>query len=110
VLADREQVPLSEEHAVVFFQCVRELLFNVLKHAGTDRATVQVTVEEQGGVRLSVHDRGRGFSPDALRRATEPGHLGLFAVRERMESIGGRMAIHTALGHGTTVTLSLEER
>lgn len=105
VQSDRQQVPLSEERAVPVFQCVRELLFNVLKHAGVDRATVRVAVDDQGDVRVAVEDRGKGLDPDALRRAAEPGHLGLFAVRERMEAIAGRVEFASPDGSGTVVTL-----
>jgi PAS domain S-box-containing protein len=103
--ASCEQVPLSEEQAVLVFQCVRELLFNVLKHAGVSRATVRCDTA-QGEVRVAVEDRGKGMSPEAMRR-TEPGHLGLFAVRERMEAMGGRLEIDSGPGRGTTVTIVL---
>jgi len=107
VECEREHVPLSEEHAVLMFQCVRELLFNVLKHAGVDRATVRVAVEPDGAVQVAVEDRGNGLDAGALRRAGEPGHLGLFAVRERMEAIGGGMDVTSISGKGTTVTITL---
>lgn len=104
---DVDQVSLSEERAVLVFQCVRELLFNVLKHAGVDRATVQLVTDSSGELRVAVRDRGRGMSEDASRRAAEPGHLGLFAVRERMESVGGRVEVSSTVGKGTIVTLCL---
>jgi signal transduction histidine kinase len=102
------QVPLSEEQAVLVFQCVRELLFNVLKHAGVSEATLRCAVD-RGDVRVAVEDRGKGMDADALTRAAEPGHLGLFAVRERMEAMGGRLEIESAPGRGTTVTVVLPQ-
>jgi len=107
VRADCQRVPLPEDLAVMLFQAVRELLFNVLKHAGVDRATVTVTVEPAGDVRVVVADRGKGLSADAMRRAYTPGHLGLFSVRERLESFGGYVDIVSAPGQGATVTLWL---
>ncbi|ALA59169.1 PAS domain S-box protein [Nitrospira moscoviensis] len=107
VQSDDRPTALSEEQAVLLFQSARELLMNVLKHAGVDRATVRLTVRESEEVRLSVEDRGKGLGPRALQRASEPGHLGLFAVRERMEAMGGRLEVASSPGEGTTATLVL---
>ncbi len=107
VRTDAEHVPLSEEQAVLVFQCVRELLFNVLKHAGVQQAMVQVLTGGLGEVRVIVRDRGQGMSEDHSRRDAQPGHLGLFAVRERMASVGGRAEVSSNLGEGTSVTLCL---
>jgi len=101
-----EQVPLSEEQAVLVFLCVRELLINVLKHAGIDRATVRCAVDEQE-VRITVTDGGKGFNVDAVQQPVEPGHLGLGSVRERIESLNGRVDVVSAIAEGTRVTLVL---
>lgn len=107
VQAEKDSIALSEEQGVLLFQSVRELLINVLKHAGVDRATVRLTVEGDEEVRVSVEDRGKGLSPDAIQRAAEPGHLGLFAVKERMETMDGHLDIVSQADEGTTVTLVL---
>jgi CheY-like chemotaxis protein len=99
-------VPLAEEQAVVVFQAVRELLFNVMKHAAVDQATVTVALDDEV-VRVAVVDKGKGLSPDAARRSAEPGHLGLVSVRERIQAMGGRVEIESVPGQGTTVTLVL---
>jgi glucose-6-phosphate-specific signal transduction histidine kinase len=41
----QEQVPLPDDQSVLLFQSVRELLINVAKHAGTDRAIVSLRVD-----------------------------------------------------------------
>ena len=107
VRVNREEVALPVDRAVFLFQSVRELLFNVLKHAGVDRATVTLTAGEDGSVSVSVIDRGKGLSADAMQRAAQPGHLGLFSVRERMEAMGGRVDVASTPGLGTTVTIVL---
>jgi len=107
VRTDRDSVPLPEEQAVVVFQAVRELLFNVLKHAGIDQATVTVTVVNEDLLRLVVTDYGKGCTPEALQRSFEPGHLGLISVRERFHAMRGRVEVVSRLGKGTTVTLEL---
>jgi PAS domain S-box-containing protein len=107
VQADGASIPLAEEQAVVVFQAVRELLFNVMKHAGVGGATVTVTLNEDGFLRVAVADRGKGFSSDALQRSAQPGHLGLVSVRERFRAMGGRVDVESRPGQGTTVTLCL---
>lgn len=107
VEARTASVPLPEEQAVVVFQAVRELLFNVMKHAGVDHATVTVALDENDILRVAVTDRGNGSTPEALQRSAQPGHLGLISVRERFRAMGGRVDVESQPGQGTTVTLVL---
>jgi CheY-like chemotaxis protein/two-component sensor histidine kinase len=106
--ADIPALALSEDHAVLLFQSVRELLINIAKHADTGHATVGLH-GEQGRIRVVVRDEGRGFdlsstsetSPTALAR------FGLFSIRERMKALGGSYDIVAAPGRGCTVALTL---
>ena len=97
-------VDLSEEHAILVFQSVRELLMNIVKHAGTTHATLTVDLA-QGVLVVTIQDRGRGFDPSAEPSTTEP-HFGLFSIRERMEAVGGTLSLTSVLGEGTTAKLS----
>lgn len=106
VEAHCDAVKLPEDHAVLLFQSVRELLFNVLKHAEVDRATVSLHATDEGLV-LSVVDRGKGLDAEGLRRSAEPGHFGMLAVRERMEAMGGWLKLESEPGAGTRVELGL---
>jgi PAS domain S-box-containing protein len=92
--------PASEIRASLYRIC-QEAITNVAKHAGASR--VEVLLEEaDGGVRVRVADDGRGFrpTPDEL---PEPGHLGLTAMRERAELLGGTLNVKSAPGEGTVV-------
>jgi PAS domain S-box-containing protein len=98
-------VNLSEEHAILVFQSVRELLMNIVKHAGTTHATLTVDLA-QGVLVVTIQDRGRGFDPSAEPSTTEP-LFGLFSIRERMEAVGGDISLTSVPGEGTTARLSL---
>jgi PAS domain S-box-containing protein len=98
--------PLSEDHTTMLFQCVRELLFNVLKHSGTDRASVRMRDDGQGKLEIIVHDDGVGCDPVAIRES-KGDKFGLFSIRERMEAIDGWMELQSQPGAGTTVTLGV---
>jgi signal transduction histidine kinase len=93
----------NEDHRVFLFQAVRELLFNVVKHADVDHATVALTDEDDQMV-IRVEDEGCGFDPDAI--ASDDGvHFGVQSIRERLELFGGRLEIDSAPEEGTCATV-----
>jgi hypothetical protein len=82
--------------------CVGEALRNVRQHAGTGRADVCVA-GGAGWAVVKVTDRGRGFDPDAV----PPSRRGIReSITGRMVAAGGRAAITSRPGTGTTVTVS----
>lgn len=108
VETDREHIALPEDHAVLLYQSVRELLFNILKHAGVNQAVVTVGMVPPMNVQITVADRGNGFSPVSEKpEVTSTGRFGLFSIYERMLVIGGKLDIDSKIGQGTRVTLTL---
>ena len=82
--------------------CVGEALRNVERHAGTGQAEVTVT-GGAGWAVVKIIDRGRGFDP----AATAPSRRGIReSITGRMLAAGGRAAIASRPGAGTTVTVS----
>ena len=98
---DRLQSEPTKELRVILYRITQEALANVRKHA--EASKVRVILEERdGGYLVSIEDDGMGFDPpDVLRSA--PGHLGLSAMRERAEMVGGRCTVRSAPGRGTRV-------
>jgi signal transduction histidine kinase len=97
-----------EPTRVALFTMVRELLFNVVKHGGTQRATVDVLKLTPTLVQIRVSDNGHGFEPGTLEdRDDEETHLGLFRIREQIEFLGGAFRLQTRPGEGTRITLSI---
>ncbi len=97
---------VNQDMRVLLFQLVRELLFNVVKHALVDEATVTLAEGEAGQLTITVRDEGCGFDVGATA-ATHTGGFGLFSVRERLALFGGQIAIISTPGAGTEVTLSI---
>ena len=94
------ELPAAVEVAV--YRIATEALQNVVKHAGATSA--RVVIEGIGGrVRLSVSDDGRGL-PTPLVAG-----VGLSAMRERADELGG--TVDVARRHGwTTVVVELPMR
>jgi PAS domain S-box-containing protein len=97
---------LSPDVRVALFRAAQEAISNVLKHA--DATQLEISLErENGRVRLSVEDNGQGFEPSATSPKETPS-WGLKFMRERIESIGGKVEIESAPGKGTRVTFEIE--
>ncbi|MCE5279330.1 MAG: PAS domain S-box protein [Planctomycetaceae bacterium] len=97
---------LCEEVTVLLFQATRELLFNIVKHAGVSSAAVKVT-RSDGTVTIHVADQGNGFDADALRaQGRTAGGFGLFSISERIDLLGGRMEVDSAPRQGSRFTLT----
>lgn len=118
-------VPLAEAVESALLRAVQSSLANVGQHAGARRCRVSVAYLE-GEVTVDVADDGRGFDPEAPRRrgalgrgrpasggagvgddAGESTGVGLAALRERIEAVGGRVAVESAPGEGAVVGMTV---
>ena len=97
---------LDEATATVLFKAARELLFNVVKHAQVKAATVRISGNARE-LRLAVEEKGAGFSSDPDGEDADDRGLGLFAIRERLKDVGGRMRIVSKPNVRTCVTLTV---
>jgi signal transduction histidine kinase len=87
------------------FGVAREALTNIRKHAHAHRVTIGLTLEG-AELLLRVADDGVGFN--AEKAGSEPEkwpHFGLAGMRERAESVGGRITWHSQPGSGSVVEL-----
>jgi two-component system, chemotaxis family, CheB/CheR fusion protein len=97
----------DEDVRVLLFQIVRELLFNVKKHAAVDHATVRLECLDGLNV-ITVIDEGRGFDMQRLSSLPKEARgFGLFSIEERMRLLGGHVTIVSQPGTGTTVSVHL---
>lgn len=94
---------IPHETAIHIFRVLQEALNNVARHAGVEE--VYISLEHNGShVELKVSDRGKGL-PDPLR----PG-VGLAAMRERAELVGGSFRVARGAQGGTEVVLRVPSR
>lgn len=105
IRSDGHPHPIEGDCRDLLFRSVRELLVNVVKHAGAQRVTVDVR-RVDGTMRVTVEDDGVGFDPAIIRsRRGREGGFGLFSIRERLAFCGGQLEIESAPGQGTRATL-----
>ncbi len=97
------------EAAVHLYRIVQEALSNVARHSGSPEARVRLK-EEGGCLSLEIEDCGRGFEGPARSRRDSPEGLGLMGMRERAEHLNGTLAIRSAPGAGTTVSVRIPRR
>lgn len=97
---------LPPDLRMLVYQAARELLFNVVKHAGVDHAEVNVKLDDSQIV-FVVEDEGAGYDPAAAgeERSIREGGFGLESVRQRVHHFGGRLEMESVLGVGTRATL-----
>ena len=110
-LASRAPLPVSVEgvpeerlaeplEAAVYF-VVAESLTNAVKHAEASELRVRMH-EETGELRVEIADDGRGGA-----QADAGSGTGLRGLTDRVEALGGRFAVESPPGHGTTVRVVL---
>ena len=90
---------LEEDILIVTYQAVQELLWNVIKHAGTTEASVWIDRSGENAD-IVVEDHGKGFKNAPPRKSQDEG-FGLLSVQERLSLVGGQLEI-TSLPQGGT--------
>jgi signal transduction histidine kinase len=101
-----EERRLRLETRVLVFKLVRELLRNVVKHAGVTIAHVSVD-EETDFLRVVVSDEGRGFEWQMEMLSERSGRFGLWSVADRVRDAGGTFDVQTAVGSGARFVMQL---
>jgi PAS domain S-box-containing protein len=97
-------VGLSGEEGVELLRVLREALTNVRRHSGAKNVEVKLQVEDQQ-LLAEVADDGRGFDPASVQAG-----VGLSAMRERVEGLGGKIEFGSRPGEGTRVEVRVPLR
>jgi len=83
----------------------QEAVINAVRHSSARRIRIELDYRSDSVV-LRVADDGRGFAPEHVVPDADR-HYGLVSMRERAETVGGRLKILSRVGHGTTVETSV---
>jgi two-component system, chemotaxis family, CheB/CheR fusion protein len=96
---------LDEKVRVLVFYALRELLFNVVKHAGTLETTVRFE-HQDSRLLVIVRDQGTGFDSERVMGDPTIAH-GLWIIRHRLNLLGCNMEVNSQPGNGTEVIIEV---
>jgi signal transduction histidine kinase len=95
---------LTQSQAAGLFHIAQEALANVAKHSRARLVSVVLSRDGDAQVALAIQDNGRGFDKSHIR--TYAGH-GLLNMEARARLLGGKLAVSSEAGLGTTVTVTV---
>ncbi len=101
--------PQEDSLKIIIYQCVQELLFNVIKYARVSSCSLTMKTSYNGNIEVIVKDQGVGFNTKDMEKKTSGGY-GLFSIRERIKSLGGEFRIASALGEGTESEIIIPQK
>jgi signal transduction histidine kinase/ligand-binding sensor domain-containing protein len=103
VLGEETTAVLKPSQAIHIFRLVQEALNNAVKHSGAKSIRVQLVMEKNNLLLVSIHDDGKGFDPEE----TFEGHYGMENMRSRVKEMGGNLVIESELLKGTEIKLEV---
>jgi signal transduction histidine kinase len=105
-----EHLELPSEVNLCLFRVAQEALMNIYKHAQTNEAEMSLGTRN-GEILFTVLDRGKGFVwASEIPPAGEKSRLGLLSMKERIQSIGGRVRIEAEIGQGCSIQVTIPYR
>ena len=97
---------LAPSQSVVLYRVALEALNNVAIHAQASAVVVQIK-KLPDSICLTITDDGKAFDVKRVLRTKGSGRLGLLGMRERLQMVGGKFAIKSTPGQGTSVTAQI---
>ena len=88
------------------YRIAGEALRNAFRHADAARIEVDIRYDHRR-LRLRVRDDGKGIDPKIVDAGGRTGHHGLPGMRERANTVGGKLAVWSALNSGTEVEMTI---
>ena len=103
ILGTPQRLPPHDEIGI--YRILQEALHNIGEHAHAQNINVSIHFQPQS-FSLEVSDDGCGFDQSIALQGHDY-HFGLISMRERAESLGGKITIQTAPNCGTRVSVYL---
>ncbi|MDX1521858.1 MAG: GAF domain-containing protein [Anaerolineae bacterium] len=90
------------------YRILQETLSNAHQHAHCTELSVQLSIEDERWIALTIQDNGHGFDENTIKNSDVKNRgLGLVSMRERAEQLGGQLLIDSTIGQGTRVIARL---
>ncbi len=99
-----EVLNFSSQVEIQLIRIIHEALTNIVKHAHATKGKITIENNKETAV-ITIEDDGKGF---AEIKTSQPSlHFGLQTMKDRAESVGGALSVHSSQGRGTRVTIQL---
>jgi len=104
---DEELKSTNDSFNVLIFGAIRELLFNIVKHAKADSASISI-IKNANHLMIIIFDNGKGFDVKKIgAHSNKLSGFGLFSIKERLSRLNGHLEIESSVGKGTNITISV---
>jgi two-component system sensor histidine kinase UhpB len=102
-----ESPDLPQPLTTTLFRITQEAVNNIIRHSQAKKASITLSFQD-GLITLQVRDDGFGFNPAQMsQEAVHLQHWGLVGIQERLELVGGKLAISSDPSQGTTLTVTV---
>ncbi|MBT3309419.1 MAG: GAF domain-containing protein [Gammaproteobacteria bacterium] len=95
--------PETEGHLL---RVIQESLVNIRKHSQAQNVRILTNCLENQRFWVLIEDDGIGFDTEQNILPIEGEHIGLSAMQQRMEAIGGTLEIESEPGEGTRISIT----
>lgn len=102
--ADEDAFNINDDHGIILFRIIQEVLNNIVKHAKANEITINM-IKNNGIPVISIKDNGCGFDISIINK--KDGGIGLKNIIDRSKIIGAKLSLNSQPGNGTTVLISL---
>ena len=97
-------ISFSPQVEIQFIRIIHEALTNIVKHARATKGKITIQNNDDHAT-ITIEDDGKGFLQDSV---SENGlHFGLATMKDRAESVGGKLTVESVPEKGTRVTILL---
>lgn len=106
LLDDIQEKPLSSDSRAFLYRAVRELLFNVVKHAKAKQVIVSLS-RMANSIVIDIKDDGVGFDVEQLEPGMKTEGYGLYSIQEFAKHMGGSLNIESTPNYGTHIRITI---
>ena len=100
---------VNEEAAIVLYRVTQEAVHNVIKHAGAKEVNIDLSSQDDT-ITLDIRDNGKGFDLEKVLQKPNKMKMGIWGMRESVESLSGVFHIQSAPKQGMEIHISLPNR
>ena len=99
---------LDPETEVIIFRIIQEAIQNINRHSQASEASITIYFGSET-LKMTISDNGIGFvPPKKLSNLVSEGKLGLVGMKERINSLGGRLKIRSKPRGGTILSFEVK--